>query len=363
MSRREPGNSTIRTKDMGKALRITLWTVVAVVLIGAGVFCYGGWQLFGDEIKAMRTLEQLDEGIYTYTFHGDYGFKQFLEQGGAKTDTEMAKYIANFLSKGYMKTEEVKEVRFEAGCSTVQSGNLFCRSFDFGDKGQQMVIVRTYPDEGYASLSTSSFAFIGLGDEWRPVSGMDGMTALATTYIPMDGINEKGLCVADLIELDGDTTEFDSDKPDLTIVGAIRLVLDYAADVEEAIELLGQYDVHNSIGWRNHLAIADRRRSVVVEWKEGEMHVTDTPIVTNHCMWEPRTHPLNEESKRRLTRLTDLYNVQRDDVRCTKESALAFLQEAAYDEWTIWSLVYDRDSLSGTWFIRRAWSKPHKVFL
>jgi hypothetical protein len=115
----------------------------------------------------------------------------------------MAKYIADFLSKGYMKTEEVKEVRFEAGCSTVQTGNLFCRSFDFGDKGQQMVIVRTYPDEGYASLSTSSFAFIGLGDEWRPVSGMDGMTALATTYIPMDGINEKGLCVADLIELDG----------------------------------------------------------------------------------------------------------------------------------------------------------------
>lgn len=255
------------------------------------------------------------------------------------------------------------EYRLEAGCSTVQTGNLFCRSFDFGDKGQQMVIVRTYPDEGYASLSTSSFAFIGLGDEWHPVSGMDGMTALATTYIPMDGINEKGLCVADLIELDGDTTDFDSDKPDLTIVGAIRLVLDYAADVEEAIELLGQYDVHNSIGRHHHLAIADRRRSVVVEWKEGEMHVTDTPIVTNHCMWEERTHPLNEESKRRLTRLTDLYDVQRDDVRCTKESALAFLQEAAYEEWTIWSLIYDRDSLSGTWFIRRAWQKPYTISL
>ena len=48
---------------MGKALKITLWTVLAVVLIGAGVFCYGAWQLFGDEIRAVRTLEQLDEGL------------------------------------------------------------------------------------------------------------------------------------------------------------------------------------------------------------------------------------------------------------------------------------------------------------
>ena len=113
--------------------------------------------------------------------------------------------------------------------------------------------------------------------------------------------------MADLIELDGDTTDYDTERPDLTIVGAIRLVLDYAADVEEAIRLLEQYDIHNSIGWAHHLSIADAGRSVVVEWKAGEMHVTDTPLVTNHCMWEQRDCPLAGESHRRMTRLAALH--------------------------------------------------------
>lgn len=342
---------------MKRAVKNVLWTVLAIVLVALGLFCYGGWHLFGDELKAMRSLTKIDDGLYTYTFRGDYGFKQFLEQGGSKTDREMARYIAKFLSKGYIQIQEGDEVKFDAGCSTIQSPDLFCRSFDFGDKGQQMVVVRTYPDDGYASLSTSSFAFIGLGDEWYPESGMDKMTALATIYIPFDGINEKGLCVADLIELDADTADFDSEKPDLTIVGAIRLVLDYAANVEEAVELLQKYDIHKSIGWGHHLSIADSQRSVVVEWKSGQMHVTDTLLVTNHCLWEERVNPLADESRRRMSRLKAL------EMPSDNSTALAALQEAAYTEWTIWSIIFDRDNLAGTWFIRRDWEHPHEVRL
>ncbi len=342
---------------MKKAVRYTIFCLLGIALLGAGIFCYGGWQLFGDEITAMRSIEMLDEGLYTYTFRGNYGFKQFLEQGGAKTDRDMALYIARFLSKGYMQLPEGDEVVFDAGCSTIQSPTLFSRSFDFGDKGQQMVVVRTYPDDGYASLSTSSFAFIGLGDDWHPIKGADGMPALATIYIPFDGINEKGLCVADLIELDGDTTDYDSPRPDLTIVGAIRLVLDYAANVEEAISLLQQYDIHNSIGWAHHLSIADAERSVVAEWKEGRMYVTDTAVVTNHCLWEQRNCALAEESHNRMNRLADL------PAPSGAEDALHALQEAAYDEWTIWSVIFHREQLSGTWFVRRNWDKPHEVRL
>lgn len=337
--------------------KITLWTVCLILVAGLGAFVWGGWHLFGNEIQAVRSLQKLDEGLYTFTFKGDYGFRQFLDQGGAKTDKEMARYIANFLSKGYMQMPEGEDVVFDAGCTTVASPNLFCRSFDFGDSGQNMVIVRTYPKDAYASLSTSCFAFIGLGDDWQPVTGKDGLTALATVYIPFDGINEKGLCVADLIELDGDTTDYDTDRPDLTIVGAIRLVLDYASSVDEALALLHQYDIHPSIGWAHHLSIADAERSVVVEWKAGQMHVTDTPLVTNHCLWEQRDCPLAEESHKRMARLSAL-NIPADD-----SDALATLQHAAYDEWTIWSIIFHRGKPTGTWFIRRNWTKPHTIEL
>ncbi len=335
-----------------KAIKYLLWTLGVVLVVGFGLCCFNGWRLYGDELRAMRSFEQLDDSLFTYTFRGDYGFKQFLEQGGAKTDIEMAQYVNSFLSKGHINLPEGDEVVFDAGCSTIQYPNLFCRSFDFGDKGQQMVIVRTFPKDGYASLSTSSFAFMGLGDRWKPVSAVERMAALATVFIPFDGINEKGLCVAELIELDGDTTDYDTDNPDLTIVGAIRLILDYAASVDEAIALLNRYDIHKSIGWQHHLSIADSHRSVVVEWKAGQMHVTDTPLVTNHCLWEHRDVPIVAESKRRMTRLTDLYE---------SSQALPILQEAAYDEWTIWSIIFNRDELNGTWFIRHQWDKPHTL--
>ena len=339
---------------MSKTKKRILTAVVAVIAVGFGVFLYGGWSMFGDELKAIKSLTMVEEGVYTFTFKGDYGFKAFLEQGGAKTDAEMARYIARFLSHGYMDIPEGEPTEADAGCTSLQGKGLFARNFDFKPKGQNIVLIRTEPDDGYKSISTSSFAFLGYGDDWHPIAGMDGFAALATVYIPLDGMNEKGVCVADLIEIDGDTTTFDTPKPDLTIVGAIRLVLDYAASVDEATALLAKYDVHPSIGSAHHLAIADENRSVVVEWKGGEIHATDTAVVTNHCLWENRDSSHTEESRQRLAKLADRRPQSQAD-------ALSSLQEASYKDWTLWSVIYDRATLSGRWFSRCRWGKPIAV--
>ena len=87
------------------------------------------------------------------------------------------------------------------------------------------------------------------------------------------------------------------------------------------------------------------------------MHVTDTPRVTHNCLWEQRECPLAEESHNRMTRLSGL------PIPTTEADALATLQEAAYEKWTIWSIIYRRDKPAGTWFIRRHWSNPHTIEL
>lgn len=80
-------------------------------------------------------------------------------------------------------------------------------------------------------------------------------------------------------------TNQNTEKTDLTIVSAIRLLLDKAATVDEAIELLKQYDMNSSIGTSHHLAISDARgRSVVVEYINNEMIVTETNVITNHYL-------------------------------------------------------------------------------
>ena len=94
-------------------------------------------------------------------------------------------------------------------------------------------------------------------------------------------MNENGLAVSVNMIQDSDTIEQETGKPDLTTTTAIRLLLDKAADVEEALELLEQYDLHASMGMMVHFALADATgRSVVVEYVENQMVVTDTPVVT-----------------------------------------------------------------------------------
>ena len=318
-----------------------------LLLVGFGIFVYGGWKMFGDELLAVKTLKMVQERVYTFEYKGDYGFKTFLDQGGAKTDADMAVYITNFLSKGYIKTDTQAP---DAGCSTIANDGLFCRNFDWDSKSHY-AIVRTYPEDGYASISTTGFAFLGMGEDWHPIAGMDGIAALASIYIPLDGMNEKGLCVSDLVEIDGSTEVPDTEKPDLTIVAAIRMLLDYAKDTEEAIRLLSQYDVFPSVNSAHHLAISDKmENNVVVEWQDGKMMVTKTDVVTNHCLAEEREHPLTDESKKRFTNFSNNYQEI-----TTHAEGLRALQEASYENHTLWSVIYDKKQLSATFYFDCNW--------
>lgn len=335
-------------------MKITIKRILGIIglliAIGFGVIVYGGWQMFGDELKAIKSLKMIKDSVYTFEYRGDYGFKAFLEQGGAKTDAQMAEYIAGFLSKGYIKTGAQTP---EGGCSTIASDGLFCRNFDWNSKSHY-AIIKTYPDDGYASISTTGFAFLGMGDDWHPIAGMDGMVALASIYVPLDGMNEKGLCISDLIEIDGSTEVPDTDKADLTIVAAIRLVLDYAKDTEEAVKLLSEYDVFPSVNAAHHLAISDiNNHNVVVEWKNGQMRVTETAIVTNHCLAEPLESPMTGESYRRFAKLTEMHSGFK-----TQEEGIQALKEASYEEETLWSVIYNKEELSSTIYFDRKWDEP-----
>lgn len=321
-----------------------------LMAIGFGVFVYGGWQMFGNQIRAIRTLKMVKDHVYTFEYEGDYGFKAFLEQGGAKSDAEMAAYISGFLSKGYVKTDIQGS---DAGCSTITSGEFFCRNFDWKSKSHY-AIIKTDSDDGYASISTSAFTFLGMGEDWHPIAGMDGMVALASIYVPLDGMNEMGLCISDLVEIDGSTEVPDTEKPDLTIVAAIRLVLDYAKDTDEAVKLLSQYDVFPSVNSAHHLAISDiNGNNVVVEWRNGEIMVTETSIVTNHCLAEDIDSPITEESKKRFATLEENYSLFE-----TYDDGLRALKDASYSDNTLWSVIYDKNSLSSTIYFNCDWNSP-----
>ena len=192
----------------------------------------------------------------------------------------------------------------------------------------------------------AALIFWGFGEEYVPDGSlMERMQSLAAVYVPLDGMNSEGLAVADLIAGDKEETHQQTGKVSLTTTTAIRLLLDKAANVDEAIALLRQYDMHSSIGYAHHLSIADATgRSVVVEYVGGEMLVTETRVVTNHYLADCEKQGVGSEQSHLRYDILSAHTGPADEqgVRDLLESVAQknYPQSDGHYEKTLWSIVY-----------------------
>lgn len=305
---------------------------------------------------------ELTDGFSAVRHTGDFGFDLFLEQGGATSDSE----VVSFLMENVMSN--VGDLLFGGnpfGCSTLSVKNangdsLFGRNFDWNTCNA--MIVQNEPDNGYASISTVNTDFIsasGISISSLPAE----IQALAGLYAPIDGLNEMGLAVSVNMIQDSATIEQNTDKPDITTTTAIRLLLDKAANVDEAIELLNSYDMHASFGYMVHFAIADRSgNSVVVEYVNNEMVVTETPVVTNFYLAEGEkngigTQQSHERYEILMNRLADSETMEMNDVR----DALDSVSKDNFGEFesTEWSIVMDQSTGEVRYYHRENYTEPY----
>ena len=61
--------------EVNQHIKRILGIIGLLMTIGFGVFLYGGWQMFGDELKAINSLKMITDRFYTFEYRGDYGFK------------------------------------------------------------------------------------------------------------------------------------------------------------------------------------------------------------------------------------------------------------------------------------------------
>lgn len=193
-------------------------------------------------IELTDEITKLADGFSAVRYSGDFGFDLFLDQGGASSDSE----VVSFLMENVMS--DISGLLFGGnpfGCSTlsIKSANgdsLFGRNFDWN--ACNAMVVQSQPKTGYASISTVNMDFISLSG--ISLSSLpDQIQALAGLYAPLDGLNEMGLAVSVNMIQDNATIEQNTDKPDITTTTAIRLLLNKAANVDEAIKLLNSYDI------------------------------------------------------------------------------------------------------------------------
>jgi hypothetical protein len=114
------------------------------------------------------------------------------------------------------------------------------RNFDF--PSAVGVIMHCIPDNGYESITTFNAEFYGFGDDFKPEGFKNQYMSLTGLFFALDGINEKGLAIADLMAGDTIQTHQRTDKPDLTTSAAICYLLKNAAKHVAQGDIVIKYD-------------------------------------------------------------------------------------------------------------------------
>ncbi|MGK5740858.1 linear amide C-N hydrolase [Micromonospora sp. URMC 103] len=223
------------------------------------------------------------------------------------------------------------------GCSLfVAAGDrhrpLFARNFDW-DANPAMVL-RTDPPQGYASISLVDLSYLGVGDD--PAGDQRLLNA---PLLPFDGMNERGLAVG-LAADDGARAEPRPGRPTVGSVRILRLVLDRAATVDEAVAVFTAHNLDFSGGPALHYLVADATgASAVVEFVDGEMRVE-----RGRGSWQALTNvPVAgiAESRRREDRRYDLIARAMTETGGVLDAAAAHrVLTAVRQAHTRWSVTY-----------------------
>lgn len=194
----------------------------------------------------------------------------------------------------------------------------------------------------------------------------DDQMLLASLYAPLDGMNEKGFCISVNMISDGEAIQQNSDKPDLTTTTAVRFLLNQAGSVEEAIDLLKEYDMHSSMGMMVHFAMADSTgRSVVVEYIDSEMKVTETPVVTNFYLTEGEKYGVGtEQSHERYEILMNTIAEQTLSMGAVADALDSVSKDNFVDSSTTeWSAVFNQSTKDVIYYHREDYKSGYQFSL
>lgn len=331
-------------------LRIALLVLVCVIVVAASTLLI----VFRNEIKSILAFKQDGSaGVYKVNYTADYKLDELMENGGVSNEAELVEYILDVMLKGLpIKIDyEVPSL----ACSTFEAKTsdgsvVFGRNFD--NEATDLAVVKTNPKNGYASVSVVNLSFLGYNENLSPEKIVDRIPTLAAPYFPVDGINEKGLAVG-VLQIMAEPTNQQTDKPDIDTTLAIRLLLDKTATVQEAIQLLAEYDMHASANGCYVLHIADTQgNSAIVSYINNQMKVSEKQgnfqISTNFYDFEV-PFEYKKAGLDRFDRLKSLLT-EKDGVLVQPQDGMELLHAVAMYDYvsdtgallsTQWSSLYD----------------------
>ena len=226
-----------------------------------------------NQLATIRSVKRLDNNIYLLDYKNDYHLPELLDRG-VKSIGDLMAFAADSLTLGLRVFRPGTDRG--AGCTTFETytpegAHLLARNFDF--KTAPCFVVWTHPESGYSSLSVVDNNFMGYGTSW-PVRHFNSYRVLLAPYCCVDGMNEKGLAIAVSQLRAKATNQNEYGKKGITTTALIRAILDTCADVDEAVNLIKKYNMHDSLWTDYHYQIIDAHgRSVTADYIDNVLHI------------------------------------------------------------------------------------------
>jgi hypothetical protein len=268
-----------------------------------------------DQSKTLSSFTKINTfPFYSLHYYGDYDLSTYLP---AQTN-----------------------IKWGCSCLAVLSDScdvLMGRNFDWYT--HPILILFTDPPDRYASVSMVDISYLGFGFDEPSKEQKDRL--LETPYMPFDGMNERGLAIGMMAVPHGEGGT-DPSKQTIGSLLAIRLVLDCAKNVNEAVNLLEKYNIDFEGGPPVHYILSDNlRNSVVVEFLDDTLAVIERSdpwqVSTNFLLAEER--PVADLSS--CWRYNALYSALRGAQGNIDESRAMDLLSQVSQQSTIWSVVYN----------------------
>ena len=296
-----------------------LTKTISVILSALLGFLGSTTGLWVEQHDSLKSITKVADNYYLMDYTYDYDLDTLLESKSGNSTTvgmllysfadvflqlnpEAKKIISNLgfyididnegVSDFFSKISDFASFGCTTFNATTPSGDkLFARNYDYMDSPG--MTVWTHPKDGYASVSTVSLYFFGYGGSFLPEDLLTSLLTLLAPYIPVDGMNEKGLSIG-VLELETPETFQQTEKKDITTTAVIRHVLDHAATVDEAIAIFNEFDMHDLLGagCTYHYQVADANGdTAIIEYVNGETTVikpdeTGTLVATNFWLSE-----------------------------------------------------------------------------
>jgi hypothetical protein len=225
------------------------------------------------------------------------------------------------------------------------SAMLFGRNFDW--QFSPVVLLFTDPPDGYSSVSVVDFAYLGFQGsqvyELNELPLSERQALLSAPLLPFDGLNENGLTVG-MAAVPPGNMPVDSHKETIDSILVIRLMLDRARNVDEALAILSEYNLNFAGGPPLHYLLADASGSaILVEFYQGEMHVLSNQnpwhLATNFLVSSTNDSP--QDHCWRYDRISERLSASGGSL--SVENAIDLLSQVAQGN-TQWSVVYGLQS-------------------